>query len=96
LWKKLDKEKAKNVMQLFAQYGQKNLTSKQLAQHIQTETERASGIMPGITGIMSSINKGSEEIGFSWKYWFPLKNKIYETNEVAYANLVEAIRLVNN
>lgn len=86
LWNKLETEKAKKVMQLFAQYAKQGLTSKQLAQHL--GVERASGIM-------SSINKRSEEIGFSWKHWFRLNSGVYEANDTAYVNLVEAIRLVN-
>lgn len=85
LWAALETEKSRNVMRLFARYGKKGLTSKQLAQCL--KVKRASGIMSG-------LNKQSERVGFDWKRWFPLNNGVYEPNRIAYKNLVEAIASV--
>lgn len=72
-------------MWLFARYGKKGLTSKQLAQYL--GVRRASGIMSG-------LNRQSEKVGFEWKRWFPLNNGVYEPNHTAYKNLTEAIALI--
>ena len=85
LWASLETEKSRNVMRLFARYGQKGLTSQHLAQYL--EVKRASGIMSG-------INRQSERIGFEWKRWFPLNNGVYEPDPTAYENLKEAIAVV--
>ena len=86
LWERLETERARNVMQLFSEYGKKHLTSKQLAKHLGVER---------VSGTMSGINKRSEEIGFSWKRWFPLISGVYEVNDIAYENLVKAMHLIN-
>jgi hypothetical protein len=85
LWAALETQKGRTVMRLFAKYGNKGLTSEQLAQYL--EVKRASGIMSG-------INRQSEKVGFDWKRWFPLNNGVYEPDSTAYKNLVEAMALV--
>ncbi|HLO84364.1 MAG TPA: hypothetical protein VK203_05020 [Nostocaceae cyanobacterium] len=85
LWNKLDTERARKIMSIFADYGKQKLTSDQLAKSL--NVNRASGTMSG-------INKRSKEVGFYWKDWFRLVAGVYEVNDIAHSNLVEAMNVI--